>query len=251
MKIKSFTLIELMAVVSIIAILSGIVVYGINDWKNDANLKKTIAYSNEVKNKLGSSLLAEWKMEESSGTKIYDSGRLGNEGNSANTTRVSSGCPEGKYCQSFNGSSSIITTNNLNKIKFKAVCFWIQTTQSTAQIMGKRSGASEGYGDFDIFLSGGLPAIISYSALNVPSTTRVATGNSISDNNWHFVCYSLDNSSNIYFIIDGEVRGSGALNVSNFGGGSYPFYVGKNQETGVFGSFIMDDLMLFEDSIIK
>lgn len=255
MNTKAFTLIELIAVITIIAIMAGIVVYSINDWKDDANLKKTIGYANEVKSKLGSSLLAEWRMEEGDSNKIYDLGRFQNTGTISSTTNwISNDCPEGKYCRLFNGTSStFITLNNLSKIKFKTICFWIKTSGSSVNIMTKRSGATEQEGGFDIYLQGGSLGLKLYLA-NGSFNERISNA-PINDNQWHFVCISLEKTSTSYdkvhFIIDGDFKKTDDVGICNFGG-SHNIYLGGVYGTSwSYGTFYMDDLTIFEDSIIK
>jgi len=247
MKTKAFTLIELIAVITIIAIMAGIVVYSINDWKDDANLKKVIGYANEIKSKFGQDLLAEWKMEEGSGTILYDSGRLGAEATVYAGTNWSTDCAEGKSC--FNFSNTMIAANvKLSQFKFKTICFWLKTAQANTYILGKRCGTAESSGDFDVFLTGGLPAIKSFTGENA-SVQATAIGTAVNDNNWHFLCLSLNENAEMYFIVDGQTRNFQTLTLNQLSGSNNLIYIGINQDTGAYGSFYMDDLMLFEKSI--
>lgn len=237
MKIKSFTLIELMVVVSIIAILAGIVVYGINDWKDDANLKKIIAYSNEVKSKLGFSLIAEWKMEGGdSDTDIYDSGRLGITGRIGGGVDKVVNCPEGDKCIYSNGAK--ITFSNVPyNLKFKTICFWVKTSNASFVLM-------ENQNDFKISFNNGLINFDVYSADGV-FTPIPFTGKVANDNKWHFVCGSIDKNSVFYGTIDGEVKANKSVGVSNFGRKPFSYLcIGCNSTT-----FYIDDLMIFDDSL--
>ena len=234
MKIKSFTLIELMAVVSIIAILAGIVVYGINDWKDDANLKKIIAYSNEVKSKLGFSLIAEWKMEEK--YPAYDSGRFGIYGYAEGTAQMETNCPEGDECIYSNGAK--ITFSNVPyNLKFKTICFWVKTSNASFVLM-------ENQNDFKISFNNGLINFDVYSADGV-FTPIPFTGKVANDNKWHFVCGSIDKNSVFYGTIDGEVKANKSVGVSNFGRKPFSYLcIGCNADI-----FYIDDLMIFDDSL--
>jgi len=236
MKIKAFTLIELTAVVSIIAILTGIVVYGINDWKADANLKKSIAHSNNVKSKLATSLVGEWKMEENDNFHIYDSGRLGNTGMADGTFTTQTACPEGNRCI-YSQGAEIYFYGNPPILKFKTVCFWIKSSNANFDIINS-------YNDFHIYSSGGLITFNIYSADNV-YTSIAFTGATINDNSWHFICGSIDNNSTFYGTTDGEARATGSAGVSSFGR--------KSLSSMVLGidpvTFYMDDLIIFGDSI--
>lgn len=119
MKTKAFTFIELLIVVSIIAILSSILVHGAKERRADAEFKKVLGYATEIKGRLGHSLIAEWKMDVVDNNKvIYDSGRLSITGTGSNIT-TETNCPENK-CIQLNGEIEF----NFPKIKVKTICFW-------------------------------------------------------------------------------------------------------------------------------
>lgn len=119
MKTKAFTFIELLIVVSIIAILSSILVHGAKERRADAEFKKVLGYATEIKGRLGHSLIAEWKMDVVDNDKvIYDSGRLSITGTGSNIT-TETNCPENK-CIRFNGEIEF----NFPKIKARTICFW-------------------------------------------------------------------------------------------------------------------------------
>jgi len=240
MKIKSFTLIELMAVVSIIAILAGIVVYGINDWKDDTNLKKIIAYSNEIKSKLGFSLIAEWKMEGGdSDTDIYDSGRLGITGRIEGGVDKVVNCPEGDKCIHSKGAK-IHFYEPVPILKFKTICFWIKSINTSSEILHNAN-------DFKIYSNNGVVTFDVYSA-NDTFISVPFTGTTINDNKWHFICGSINNDSVFYGIFDDGIKVVKSVDTTNFGRMSL-----NNMCLGcdVNSEFYLDDLVFFEETIEK
>jgi prepilin-type N-terminal cleavage/methylation domain-containing protein len=119
MKTKAFTFIELLIVVSIIAILSSILVHGAKERRADAEFKKVLGYATEIKGRLGHSLIAEWKMDVVDNNKvIYDSGRLSITGTGSGIT-AETNCPENK-CIQLSGEIEF----NFPKIKARTICFW-------------------------------------------------------------------------------------------------------------------------------
>ncbi len=122
MKTKAFTFIELLIVVSIIAILSSILVHGAKERRADAEFKKVLGYATEIKGRLGHSLIAEWKMDVVDNNKevIYDSGRLSITGTGSGIT-AETNCPENK-CIRFNGEGEI--EFDFPEIKARTICFW-------------------------------------------------------------------------------------------------------------------------------
>lgn len=238
MKIKAFTLIELMAVITLIAILSGIVVAGINDWKEDANFKKTIAYSNEVKTKLGKSLIGEWNMDVDLGniSTLYDSGRLGIKGlTQGSVFDRSTDCPEGLAC--IETSQSIIKFPNFQK--FKTICFWTKfnSSEGTIDVMSKGS-------DFKVFLFQG---IVNFQIYNTSGVSQMFpfSGKKVNDNKWHHICGTISNSS-FYGVLDGDIMVTQTSPVQDLGWNTdSSLYVSPERNS----EFFMDDLTVFEDPL--
>ena len=73
MENKSFTLIELLVVIVIIGILAGVIMISTSSSIDKANLAKINMFSEGLKNTLMDELIGEWKLDEGSGTNIYDS----------------------------------------------------------------------------------------------------------------------------------------------------------------------------------
>ena len=70
---KSFTLIELLVVIVIIGILAGVIMISTSSSIDKANLTKINGFSENIKNSFAVNLVGEWKLDEGSGTNIYDS----------------------------------------------------------------------------------------------------------------------------------------------------------------------------------
>jgi len=234
MKIKAFTLIELVSVITIIGVLSGVMIYGIGDWKNEAYQEKAVSYINSVKNKIGGSLVAEWKMEGTETTSLYDSGRLAITGTTSGTLTKSSDCPEGDSCI----YSSVANVAFSNIPKFNTVCFWIKPGATSVDILEKTN-------DLKVYTTLGIVSFRIYYT-DTEYTTVNYNGKSIDDDKWHSVCGSLNEDKNFVGIIDGEVITTATVQVGSFGRSS-------NMCLGCSANslFYMDDLVLFEDPLVR
>jgi prepilin-type N-terminal cleavage/methylation domain-containing protein len=247
-KNRAFTLIEILATISIIVLLSSIVVIGINDYKEDAQLKEVIAFSQELDSRLGDSLVAYWNFDEdSSDASVYDHGRFGYTLTPTNTTRQATGCLSGSCLQFIDASNSYIAGSSLGNKTFKSFCLWIKTTDTAADyILTKRSSATEQDGGLDLYLSSGYPGIRAYSAdgVSVAALSNVA----INDNDWHLVCASISDTPTLNIYVDGQRTGSISSVADNFGG-THNIYFGGYDATTANADFWIDNLMIFEDSI--
>ncbi|MDD3032383.1 MAG: hypothetical protein PHF88_00240 [Candidatus Pacebacteria bacterium] len=234
MKLKSFTLIELVTVVSIVGVLSGIMVYGVNDWKDKAYMDEVAAYSNNIKNKIGGTLVAEWKMEGIETALLYDSGRLGITGTTGGTLTKVNNCPEGNNCI----NSNVANVSFSNSQKFSTVCFWIKPTATSVDILERTN-------DFKIYTTSGIVSFNIYYA-DATYNTVTYTGKNIYDNKWHYVCGSLNSDETFVGTIDGDVFASETVNVDSFNRGS-SMCLGCSANS----LFYMDDLVLFAGSLEK
>jgi prepilin-type N-terminal cleavage/methylation domain-containing protein len=121
-KTDSFTLIELLTVIAVIGLLSSIVLVSIKSAREDAVLKKTMAFSASIQHALGSSAIGTWSFEDN----LNDSSGNGNTG-----TWVGAGSPpyvEGiiNKALQFNGFNYVRVINvPNNKTGAVTLEFWV------------------------------------------------------------------------------------------------------------------------------
>jgi len=112
-KQKSFTLIELMTVVGIIAILAGLMLVGYNIFFNEADIGSGLRFDSSIHYNLGYALVGDWKLDDNeTNSTIVDS-----SGNNNNCNLYSSGVEENSSSNSvdvvdtralyFNGDNEI------------------------------------------------------------------------------------------------------------------------------------------------
>jgi len=78
---KSFTLIELMTVIGIIAILAGLMLVGYNIFFSEANIGSSMRFDSSIHHSLGYALVGEWKLDDNAANStVVDTSGNGNDG---------------------------------------------------------------------------------------------------------------------------------------------------------------------------
>src|SRR6056297_3246329 len=78
---KSFTLIELMTVIGIIAILAGLMLVGYNIFFSEANIGSSMRFDSSIHHSLGYALVGDWKLDDdAANSTVVDSSGNGNDG---------------------------------------------------------------------------------------------------------------------------------------------------------------------------
>ncbi len=203
MKQKSFTLIEILVVIVVIGVLSAFILVGMSSISNSANIAKSKAFANSLRNSLLINLIAEWKFN---GPTNIDQTVLADDvkdswGNNNctvyNAPKVKGGndCVSGK-CISFNGTSDYLDCGNNVSIGYNSFTFslWAKTSRNnTIQTAVQRIVAIAGYE-----LQIQIPRSISANALFIATNGSYSgdwafryvdpynNNSNTTDNKWHY-----------------------------------------------------------------
>ncbi|HOI60082.1 MAG TPA: prepilin-type N-terminal cleavage/methylation domain-containing protein [Candidatus Pacearchaeota archaeon] len=256
-KRKSFTLIELLVVIVIIGILAGVIMISTSSSIDKANFAKAQTFSNTVQEELLLNLVSEWTFDEPeiSGKTLDSWGN--NDGSLGGTTLplLIDNCVSGT-CYNFNGAGFIDygKPDNLNFDKGNfSVSFWIKALSQgeTNGILGKRVGNwSAIYPGFEILISTSQISVI--FADGVLNANGAAIQN-VLNNEWHYVVYSFNRSSNLIGYLDG-VQAPGAIrNISSFTesiNNNYNFDIGRTQNHDSYNmTGSIDDVRIYNAAL--
>jgi prepilin-type N-terminal cleavage/methylation domain-containing protein len=204
---KSFTLIEILVVIVVIGIISSFIIVGLSSVSDKANIAKSKAFSNSIRNSLLMNLVSEWKFDDLSaatnGTTIIDSWGANSGTLLSNDTddklRIESQCISGK-CLNFDGTGDYISFNASDSLiinKSLTVEFWIKQTrdaQAVQYIVSNDRDMSPPVGGYDVYITN---TWLLYSCMWRKSTgTKACTsGGSISENMWYYIIVNFDGQS--------------------------------------------------------
>ncbi|MDD5555329.1 MAG: LamG domain-containing protein [Candidatus Paceibacterota bacterium] len=207
---KSFTLIEILVVIVIIGIISAFIIVSMAGVSSKANIAKSQAFANSLRNSLLINLVSEWKFDELSspvtqGTTIQDSWGGGNNGtvtsnDSNDRLRNDSDCVSGK-CLYFDGGDYVNCGTNSN-LEFGTTSFtmaaWFKTPNhgSGAPIMGKGhiGTTNDKYGMR--FIAANRICIDFADGTNGGQCFLDHTGSfNVSDNKWHFAVTTINRTT--------------------------------------------------------
>jgi prepilin-type N-terminal cleavage/methylation domain-containing protein len=199
LKTKSFTLIELLVVIAIIGLLASIVVVNINSARDKARIAKSVSFSGQIYQTLGSEAFVAWDFNDNTQDNSSNGNNCVNSGGVFVSSLVFSGGSFGKAL-SFNGSNAYCGNSALNNL---------QNNQLTMELWLKMGGQSTSF-QHPIGLGGGHSATLyiapnSYTLcwkFNSIGGVREETSITDIDTNWHQVVVSYD-GTNIRAYIDG------------------------------------------------
>jgi len=140
---KSFTLIELLIVISMIGFITTIVLVRVQDARERAGIASGLNFSHSLQNAIGVDAVGIWSFDEGVGTLAYDVSGYSNHAviNGAqyteNTPRGAVGTGNGKYALSFEGSDYVEIENlavNIEKGAYTTVEFWMYWKGENSQM---------------------------------------------------------------------------------------------------------------------
>jgi len=246
---KSFTLIEILVVIVVIGILSAFILVGMSSISSKASIAKGQVFANSLRNALLLSLISEWKMDENTGTVLYDNWKGENDGlltnfdfNSSSGWRTGSQCVSGS-CLQFDGSNDNVdfgeASNTIsNKITIET---WINPdlTASTADLISKWQGS----GGFS------LTRYLKNTILFVYSNSYYLYANDcLESNRWTQIIYTIDNSTSGSTILKSYVNGkywSGNTRNTDIGSTSNSLTLTRYGTYGAYFKGYMDETRIY------
>ncbi|WP_455391919.1 LamG-like jellyroll fold domain-containing protein [[Eubacterium] cellulosolvens] len=152
---------------------------------------------------IDSNTIALWHFNEGTGSTVYDATTNNNDG-----TRSGAIWTTGRFggALSFDGSNDFVNVGTLANIhKPITIETWIYPTSVTTNqlIFGRNAEINYGYHYENSFLVNRTRELFIMDR-DPPSAYRVTTTARVSENNWHYVAVTRDNSNNIEIYINGS-----------------------------------------------
>jgi len=262
---RSFTIIEVLVVITIISLLASIVLITTKGARERAKIAKSLNFAAQVHHALGAYSAGIWDFDENADNTcqgaispfddICDSSGNNNHGQRFNATWTTEGdTPSGKgYALSLDGSVSDYVVKNLfNNFPTTeiTIAFWMKSSDNSKNgtpISYAASGGSDNefliynYKSFSIFIG----------------AASLGTGISANDGSWHHIV-TIWRSSNgdLRLYKDGKEEYSNTLQTGYSIVGNGSFIVGQEQDSvgGGFSSSqaflgLIDDVRIYEESL--
>jgi prepilin-type N-terminal cleavage/methylation domain-containing protein len=165
-----FTLIEILVVISVIGLLSGLVVVNLQGIRQKATIAQSLTFSASVRQKIGIDIAGAWNLDEGSGTIAKDSSGMGNNGTlvGSPTWLAEDNCVSNS-CLQFNGSNYVDILNMAD----------VNCDEVTVDFFMKDIGTSVSWNDYVNFYYGSNRITAEYyavSGLLIP-IVRIGAGN--------------------------------------------------------------------------
>lgn len=244
---KSFTLIEILVVIVVIGILSAFILVGINSITENANITKSKAFSNSIRNSLLTSLVSEWKLD----SNTNDSWNLNNGTwtgpTGANTTanyRPSSECVSGQ-CLNFDGTDDRVgVTNNptLNMTSRITIEAWIKPSRLDIDYQGI---VVKGLGSYGYHFMIYFAVLRPYARFGGVWST-VANGLEISLNKWNYVAWTYDGSLSRVYVDSRKTSSSRSGDISYESDDN--LYIGHGKYSPYFFNGLIDEVKIYNEA---
>ena len=245
---QAFTLIELLVVIAIIGILSGLIVVSMGGVTEKANIAKSQVFSNSLKNSLMLNLVAEYKLDEGTGTTITDSWGGGTATMPASpaipTWKTGSDCIYDD-CLSFDGGDYITYNDPILGATEVTVCVWVKKT-AYVQYNGFVYDYTTGFRNFILGYENPEGTVYFYAG-DGPTTDNISFSG-FTGNAWHYICGSFVGSGELAIYMDGVKKNSKTTAITVIGptqsGGCY---IGRY--SGYYFNGLLDEIRFFTKAI--
>lgn len=208
---RAFTLVELLAVIAIIGLLSSVAAASMAASRERARIANAQAFEAQLIRALGSAAILQYDFEEGSGNSSTDLSGNGNNGTlvSGPSWSTDAAYSSSKYSLSFAGAGYVNTARGFGIANDNfTVSAWVKTTSANGQMyLISNTGSGSGY---RFGLSGGSVAVL---IGNGPNTEGGCSGNEkVNDGKWHHLAASFNRSGlRVSCYIDGRLAGTLAL----------------------------------------
>ena len=252
---KSFTILELLIVIAIIAILAGIVLVSLSDSRQRAWEARGMQFYQTVKSGLVTDLVGEWSFDNATNPGRDDSGN-NNDGTVDGATWTSNGKVRGAL--QFDGVDDYVSCPKSGLLNFGTsdftIAFWINKQAGGKEYPGaiSKNGDPGGFRvRIDRSSAGTNPTLEIWD--DVDWTEYFPTKATIKEGSWHHVVITADRDNVASFYINGELRekidisGTGNVNISNSNGN---FILGDDTwcRSEVCGQFdgMLDEIQIYK-----
>jgi len=244
----AFTLIELLVVIAIIGILSGLIVISMSGVTNKATTAKAQVFSNSLRNSLMLNLIAEYKLDEGTGTTINDTW-----GGGTATMPVSPATPTWKTdsdcvyndCLSFDGGDYITYNNPILGATEATVCAWAnrQTLVNGSAYVSDYVSANK-----NLILGYESEGSLSFYVGNLTVADYILfTG--FTGGAWHYVCGSFVGSGELAIYMDGVKKNYKTTTIASIGTTQSTYSsIGRYASTYYFNG-LLDEIRFFTKAI--
>jgi prepilin-type N-terminal cleavage/methylation domain-containing protein len=251
---QAFTLIEILAVVAIVSILSGLIIVSMEGVKDSATLAKSKSFADSLINALIVSTIGEWEFDDivlSVDSALPDGTVIPDPWGDNNCTsqggpilKGGSNCVTGK-CLSFTGSNNVDCGNSSNydlADTNHTLSFWFKSSDPDYEwLWGRFTGGTPGEG-YVFYLYYGK---VGFEERTTTNGFGFASDGMVNDNKWHFLTITVSVAPYKYWTsyLDGKVSGPDGFDGDIINHSSSLYLNGP--DTGYYSVSYLDDIRMY------
>ena len=233
-KQKSFTLIELMTVIGIIAILAGLMLVGYNIFFDEADIGSSMRFDSSIHHSLGYALVGDWKLDDNAANStVVDTSGNGNDGTfyssstEDNTANHSVDGANGRALE-FDGVDDyveVVDNKSLDIKKAITISAWAYYNGYEPEEWGLIIGKDK-WRDYSIFFEWfNKTFCVDFYTNDTRHTMTVS--NFPAQKGWHFIALTYDSISGYFYgYHNGKITASGYTEGGLISTNNEPLFIG-------------------------
>jgi prepilin-type N-terminal cleavage/methylation domain-containing protein len=249
---KAFTLIELLVVIAIIGLIASIVLVNLQGVRGRGRVAAGKQFSSSLQSTLGSEAVGIWRLNEGSGTTVFDNAGYSNNGTLTGgpAWKTESECGLGLgSCLSFDGVDDYVAVNDnaiLQVVNSITISAWVNPSSSQSNVFPRILDKER----YLLHITQTAPFSIHFNANTLAGLRQTSASAALQANQWLHVAVTYDGTIGSIYVNGVRVQKTDFGSSSALGTNASPFRIGDGQTLGTRNwTGMIDDVSVYATTL--